>query len=441
MQSLAAVMVASGWSLTGSDLAAESLSLEPDSCVDSPRYYHGHAASQLPADADLLVYSSAVPESNCERRAAQARGIPELSYAQMLGRLQAGVVGVAIAGTHGKSTTTAMVTSILVEAGADPTAIFGATPLGAACGPRRGAGEHVVVEACEYRRHFLELDPRVAAVLNIQWDHCDTYADLAAVRRAFGQFASLVPSDGALVINRDCANARAACLDSGAPLTTFGVLAGADWLGGGLRPVRGCYHFQVWRRGRRVTEVALRVPGLHNVYNALAAAAVAGELGVSSVAIRRGLERFAGLHRRCETLGTFGGVTLVDDYAHHPGAIRATLAALRQRYPGRRLWCVFQPHQALRTAALLDEFADSLHNADAVLVAEIYRAREGETDVAVSSADLAGRIGPGPGVAAALPTQQAIADRLSVDCRAGDVVVTCGAGDIGKVLHELCQRF
>ncbi len=440
MQSLAAVLAASGWRVSGSDQAAGCSPVSAGAFPRSIRRYIGHAPSQVPASADVVVYSSAIPESNCERQAARAHGIPELSYAQMLGRLLAGRIGVAVAGTHGKSTTAAMLTSILVEAGADPTSIIGAVPIDADCGGRRGAGDHIIVEACEYERNFLELEPRAAAVLNLEWDHCDTYCDLIAVERAFRQFVGRLPDDGVLVVNRDCTRAVEDVCPRGGPIVTFGISGSATWLGGGLQPVRGRYAFQIWRRARRVTEVSLAVPGLHNLYNALAAAALAGELGASAVAIRCGLELFLGLRRRCETLGTYAGVTLVDDYAHHPSEVRATLATLRQKYPGRRLWCVFQPHQARRTAALLDEFANSLHNADAVLVADIYRAREGDSPAVVTSEDLAARISSGPKICEALASREAIVDRLVCDCVPGDVVVACGAGDIGKVLHELRER-
>lgn len=438
MRSLAVVLAAAGWRVSGSD-AADPLADHSQSAYVA---WHGHDAAHVPLDACALVYSSAIPDDNCERLAARRLGIPELSYPQMLGRLQSsrsGRIGVAVAGTHGKSTTCAMLTSILAAAGADPTAVFGAAPLGEACGGRFGAGSHVVVEACEYQRNFLQLAPQAAVVLNLEWDHCETYPQLVDVQRAFAQFARRLPRDGLLLVHHDCSAARRACLGARANLITFGESPAATWRAIELEGRQGQYRFRLAYRDVPFVDVALQVPGRHNVQNALAAAALAFELGMPAAAIRRGLSEFPGIERRCQTVGTFAGVTLVDDYAHHPTELRATLATVAEQYPGRRVWCVFQPHQAARTAALLDELALSLHNADAVLVADIYRARE-SGDAPVTSDDLARRVPPGPRVCEAIHGHGPLVDRLAAECQPGDVVVTCGAGDIGKVLDGLRER-
>ena len=438
MRSLATTLSSAGWQVSGSDESAVDRWPSPNG--ESPiRSYVGHRVEQVPVDADLVIYSSAVPPTNCERRAAQLAGIPELSYAEVLGRLQLGRTGIGVSGTHGKSTTSAMLTSILVAAGVDPTAVFGAVPLGATSGGRCGAGEHVIVEACEYRRNFLQLNCQAAIVLNLEWDHCETFGDLSSVEVAFSQFAARLPADGVLVVNDDCSKALSARGEISARMVTFGESAAADWRGEPLEVEQGRYRFRITHHGARLTDIAIKVPGRHNLHNALAAAALAAELGMPAAAIRHGLESFGGLQRRCQTIGTFGGVTLVDDYAHHPSELRATLEALRQQYPNRRLWCVFQPPQAARTAAMLDEFAASLQNADAVLVAEIFRARESSRS-GVSSGDLAARVPRGPAVCEAITEFNELIERLADACSPGDIVVTCGAGDIGKVLHGLRER-
>jgi len=439
MSSLATVLESAGWSISGSDLAAGPAAIH-NGGVDSIQRLAGHAAEHVPVDADLVVHSSAIPATNPERAAARRLGIPELSYPEVLGRLQRGRMGLGVAGTHGKSTTTAMLTEILAAAGADPTAIFGAVPRGAHSGGRLGAGPHVLVEACEYQRNFLELACEAAIFLNVEWDHCETYRDADAVQAAFAQLARQLPRGGILVCNEDCPRARAAGRFTPARRVSFGTTLDAAWRAIPLGIRSGRFRARIVHRSQSLVEIALAVPGRHNLLNALAAAALAAELGTPATAIRQGLEAFPGLQRRCQTLGTFGGITLVDDYAHHPTELCATIAALRAQYPGRRICCVFQPHQAARTAALLDGFARSLHNADAVFVADIYRAREAAPP-GITSAELVARIPPGPQDREAIPDFKHLIERLVGVCTPGDVVVACGAGDIGKVLHGLRERF
>lgn len=438
MRSLAALLADAGWRISGSD--AQPVALPTADHWNLPiRCHAGHSPEQVPATAELVIYSSAVAEQNCERVAARELGIPQFSYPQILGRLQAGRMGIGVAGTHGKSTTTAMLANILITAGADPTVVLGAVPLGAASGARLGAGEFALVEACEFQRNFLQLNCQAALVLNVEWDHCETYPQLGEVFDAFASFAGRLPADGLLVVNQDCPVARRLCRDAPARCVTFGATPTAGWHAASVGIYRGAYRFRIVAGTRVLTEVCLRLPGRHNLHNALGAAALAAELGMPATAIRRGLEHFNGLQRRCQALGTYAGVTLVDDYAHHPTEIRATLAAIRGQYPGRRLWCVFQPHQAVRTIAMLDEFAVSLQNADAVLVADIYRARESEP-CGISSQDLAARIARGPRIREAILNHNELVERLAAAVAPGDIVVACGAGDIGKVLHGLRER-
>jgi UDP-N-acetylmuramate--alanine ligase len=433
MRSLANLLGQDGWKLTGSDAAQGPTS-------DWNRYVAPGAA--VGADVDLLIHSDAVPAQDPERRRAAALGIPSLSYPMALGRLMATGRGLAVAGTHGKSTTTAMLSGILRSAGADPSYVFGAQFQDGAPGGRRGQGEWLVAEACEYRENFRHLHPEMAVLLAIEPDHFDYYRTWAQLTGAFVRFAAKLPPEGFLFFAADCPAARgvarfARCRSESVALDD----AGADWQAEIGRVVSGRCEFLVRRAGRPLGNIALAVPGRHNAVNALAAIAAACRLGASWRAIAQGLAGFGGLARRLQTIHESGRLAVVDDYAHLPTEISAALATVRRMYPGRRLWCVFQPHQASRTRYLLDELATSLQNADKLVVAEIFRAREGAASPGeVRAADLARRAAAlGADVARVHSADDIMAvwDRGS---QAGDVVVTLGAGDIGNLAHGIAQR-
>lgn len=438
MQALAEVMQGQGWRITGSDLAPHNA---PWLSAAGIQVFARHRAEHVPPNADLVVYSDAVGAENPERRRATKCGIRQLSYPAMLGELMAGRTGLAVAGSHGKSTTTAMTGEILAEAKRNPTVIAGAAPMGRNSGGCYGRGPHVLVEACEYRSNFLDLAPQVAVILGIEHDHFDCFASFAEIEQAFAQFAERVPSNGLILAHAGCPATMRIAKASGRRVVTFGLGVNPDWRATGLHSFRGRYSFRVARRGHRLAEVKLEIPGVHNVLNALAAAALAGELGVERSAIERGLSQLRGLRRRLETVGSWGEIVLVDDYAHHPTEIAAGLKAVRERFPGRRLWCIFQPHQASRTKALLDEFAASLHNADRVAVAEIYRAREAPGEMAdVSAAQLAERVRVLGRPAMDVHGAEEIVERVYAELAPGDVLITMGAGDIRKVSDAFVER-
>jgi UDP-N-acetylmuramate--alanine ligase len=438
MRALADVLSGLGWSLSGSDLSLGSIR---EMAAAGVRLFQGHSPGHVSPETKLVVYSSAIGADNPELRRAAELGIPTLSYFQMLGRITSSKDTLAVAGTHGKSTTTAMAAQILIEAGRDPMVFLGATPMGASSGGRAGRGDLLLVEACEYQANFLHLRPRRAAVLGIEADHFDCFDSLEAVERAFAQFAALVPPEGMLVAPHDCESTRRVTAELACPVETFGVGEGADWSARNLISRRGHYGFELCHHAEGLGSVRLRVPGRHNVLNALAAAALAHSAGVESRHVVRGLEVFLGLHRRLEPIGTWRGIMLMDDYAHHPTEVSVSLAALRQMFPRHRLWCVFQPHQALRTARLLDELAESLQNSDRVVVAEIFRAREGPArDGEVTAHDLAGQVRAGGVEVADVHTAGEILSLLENCLVPGDVLVTMGAGDIGNLSHGLIER-
>lgn len=438
MQALAAILLQRAWRLTGSDVGPEPARwLEQHGvCV-----YAGHRAENVAPDTQVLAYSPAVPVDNAERRAARAQGIPELSLPEMLARLTQGRRVLAVAGTHGKSTTTAMLARILRQAGADPMVYAGAAPGNEPTCGRAGRGSMAVVEACEYRRGFLLLTPRAAAILNLEPDHFDCYPTPADLDAAFAAFAARLPQSGLLLVPQADARARRAAEHTAARVETFGLETYADWSAHDLRQRQGRFRFRLSRAERVLGQVALSVPGRHNVSNALAAAALAWESGVRAKDILAGLEAFSGLKRRLQHHMLPCGVVWVDDYAHHPTAVRAALAAVRAMFPQQRLICVFQPHQASRLASMLDEFAHSLQNADLLVVVEVARTREGpprsDEPTARDLARRAAALG-----AAVLPAHTAdeVAAAVADGCTPGDVVAALAAAEMGWLRDELVER-
>jgi UDP-N-acetylmuramate--alanine ligase len=436
MQALAEVLLSRGWQLSGSDANAESAAWLSDQGV-------ALSTNQLLINgAPEVIYSDAVATDHVERRLATRLGLCQSSYPQIVGRLMAGARGLAVAGTHGKSTTTAMLASIMTQADLDPTVFCGATPLGKTSGGRAGAGEWLLAEACEYRENFRFLRPEVAVLLNVEPDHFDYYRSTRELEAAFRRFAERIPEDGTIIANVACPATRRVIAAAECRVVTFGLTSPADWQAAKIRHIHGRYSFTLQQHGQERGTVMLQVPGRHQIGNALAAAATAESLGVALPKIVAGLENFRGLRRRLEYLGHAGGVELWDDYAHHPTEVRATLTALRTMYPERRVWCVFQPHQVSRTQSLVDEFAGSLQNADRVAIAEVFVARETpDVDPLELAEQLASRVRARG--AAVLPDcrPQAILNDIVAAARPGDVVITMGAGDIRKRFDELAHRF
>ena len=438
MKALATVLEMQGWQITGSDL-----------CVEPSSRFHvelGHSADHVLAMPDLVVYSPAIHADNIELAVARRIGVPAISYPEMLGRLMGTQRGMAVAGTHGKSTTVAMTANILEAARLDATVIVGADSVDGRSISRSGRGSHMLVEACEYRSSFLNLRPEVAVILGIEADHFDYFTSFEHLERVFTDFVELLPSDGTVFVRSDCLTSIRVARAGKARAVTFGLDCDADWQAQIVSIDRGRHRFDILNRGRWVTTTSLQVPGHHNVINAIAAAALADDAGASPEAIRQGLETFSGLRRRLEIVGTARGVMIVDDYAHHPTEITAALAAVRQMRPDGRICCVFEPHQASRTKSLLDELAFSLQNADTLAVVDIFRAREpawqrGE----ITSADLAARIERYGKYVAPTHRAQEIEDWIIDQWRNGaladgDTVVTLGAGTIGSLANGVYNR-
>ncbi len=440
MRSLAQVLLDLSWQVAGSDARAASCDFERLAGV---RYYAGHRPEHLDPSTSLVIHSSAVAADSPEFLLAAKLKIPTMSYPQALGRLMQGRYGLAVAGTHGKSTITAMAAEILAVAGHDPTVVYGAQPSDrkAHSGSRGGDGRAVLVEACEFQQNFLCLRPQDALISNVEWDHVDCYDSPESVEEAFARFVSLLPTDGRIIIPKNDKAARRVARHADCRVEEFGVESGAEWDAKSLRPVLGKYAFELYFSGYLLGSVSLRVPGRHNVENALGAAAIAYGQGLSGEEICRGLSRFAGLQRRLQTVSTHGGITWIDDYAHHPTEITASLAAIRAMHPGRRVRCVFQPHQAARTEFFLSNLGRSLQNADQILIADIFRARESPYRVGdVTAADLAQAVRLYGIEVPAIHCGNKIASFLQTQLTAGDVLVTMGAGDIGRIGYGVMER-
>ncbi len=440
MKALAEMLDGLGWTVTGSDLQPPPAAFELLRRKGF-RIHRGHADDFVPRNTDVLVYSPAISAANPERRCAEQLHIPQMPFNQMLGELMQTRIGVSIAGTHGKSTTTAMIASILRDGGFSPSVVIGAELVSANASGWAGESELFVVESCEYQRNFLSLCPTHALLTGIEADHFDCFRDLRETRDAFAEFVCRLPAHGRLIIRGDCEASRVAAASSLAEIETYSLRDCSDWWAADLRPTEHGTRFRIFHHGQFFTEVSLRVPGRHNVVNAVAAAAMCHHLGASALAVREGLQDFRGIRRRFEVLSPWRGVTLIDDYAHHPTAVKATLQTAREQFPGRRLLVAFQPHQESRTRALLDDFSESFDAADAIFLAPIFTARERCGEAAErTNAELADKLAARGRNVKLLPSLDRLVSTLDDAARPGDVLVLMGAGDINQIQHELTRR-
>jgi UDP-N-acetylmuramate--alanine ligase len=441
MSGLAQLLIKNKAIVTGSDQMATAV-------VDKlnglgARISIGHNACNLDTNADAVVISAAVRDDNPEFMAARANGVKIYKYAEMLGVMMDYYEGIAVAGTHGKSTTSGWLVYTMREAGRNPNFIVGADLLQLHGSSGAADSEWFVAEACEYDRSFLNYRPKIGCVLNIEQDHLDYYKDENEIVEAFCDFAGGIKRGGVLVGNGQNANVREVfgSVESGLTCQTFGIDGEFSFSARNLEQLDGGYKFDVYRDGVFLGRTKISLAGKHNVSNALAVIALAVNAGLQPEVVLEKLDRFTGMDRRVMLKDTVGGVTVLDDYAHHPTEIRASLEAIRQRYRPNRLWCVFQPHQYSRTRFLLNDFAESFKLADITIVPAIYFVRDTEENKKeVNAQVLVERIRKHGEQALHIDGFEPIVEHLAENVRPGDAVVTMGAGNIWKVADDFIRR-
>lgn len=428
MRPLGLVLRGMGLDISGSDM---SISPSTDSLIEMGIPVHiGHRAENIEGAA-CLIRTAAVHNDNPEIAAARAKGLPIFERAQAWGHIMRSYQNaICVAGTHGKTTTTSMVTHVFMEAQADPTVMIGGFLPLLGAGHRVGGGDTIIMESCEYCNSFLNFYPTVAVILNVEADHLDFFKDLADVQKSFRRFAQLVPETGRIICNGDDAGAMEAM--AGLDKLTFGFSEGCDVRAVNCTP--DWREFDVVCGGKPYGHFRLGVVGRHNVMNALAAIAVAFHFGLSANVVDRALAKFSGAGRRMEFKGTYHGADVYDDYAHHPGELHALLTAAKT-LGYRRILCAFQPHTYTRTKALFGDFVRELGLADVAVLSEIYAAREQNT-IGISSLDLAQQL-PGSVFCETLPD---VTEYLSRTAQSGDLILTVGAGDIYKAGEALIHR-
>jgi UDP-N-acetylmuramate--alanine ligase len=442
MSGIAEVLLNLGYAVQGSDLKAGPATEWLTRLGAKVRL--GHAAENVEG-ADVVVVSSAIARGNPEIDAALARRVPVVSRAEMLGELMRFRYAIAVAGTHGKTTTTSLVASILAEAGEDPTFVIGGRLKSAGSHARLGTGRYLVAEADESDASFMHLQPLIAVVTNIDNDHLATHGgDFERLKQSFVEFLHNLPFYGLAVLCLDDENVRGIMERVGRPVLTYGLGEAADVRAIEVRRQGLQTSIRVARPGGKLLEAIVNLPGAHNVLNSLAAIAVATELGLDDAAIARALAGFQGIDRRMQHIADIdtaaGTVTVIDDYGHHPTEVAATLEALRQGYPGRRIVLAFQPHRYTRTHDLIDDFGKVLSTADVLLVTEVYAA--GEPPIAGADGRAICRAIRSRGQVEPLFVERVeeLAESLKDVIRDGDVIVTMGAGNISAVAHRLQER-
>lgn len=437
MSGLAEVLLEKNFRVSGSDRSPSPLTRTLEE--KGVRVFYGQEYRNITKDIDLIVYTSAVHPDNPELVAAGDLCIPVLTRAQLLGQLMKNYdTPIAVAGTHGKTTTTSMLAEILLEAGADPTVSVGGMLKSINGNIRVGHSGCFLTEACEYTNSFLSFYPKYGVILNVEEDHMDFFKDIDDILHSFHLFASLLPAEGALVINASIPGIHRITEGISCPVITFGNSGLSDYHPENIRyDEKGCASFSLIYRGREAGRYSLSVPGEHNIYNAMAAIALCRLLSIDPQKAGYALSHFSGTDRRFEYKGSYKGVTIIDDYAHHPTEITATLKAAAN-YPHNTLWCIFQPHTYTRTKTFMKDFAKALTLADQVILAKIFPARETD-DLGISSATLRDEITALGKKCFYFETFEEIKNFVSENCKPGDLLITMGAGDVVRIGDELLQ--
>jgi len=440
MSALARIFVSKGCTVAGSDIRSSSTvsTLEKMGIAVNTR----QDGSLIPLKTDMVIVSAAIAEDNPELRIARRMGVEVLNYSQMLGVLMKGKRGIAISGTHGKTTTSAMISTVLKKAGLDPTCVIGGEVPDIGGNAHLGKGDLFITEACEYNCSFLDLFPNVGVITNIEEDHLDYYESLEDIINAFGSFAFMISKDGLLVANNSDKNVAVALKRANCRVETYSLSSSSDWYGKVFPSVRGINKFRIYRKGCFFDDFILKVPGIHNVLNALASIVVCTFMGVEKEVMKTSLASFNGAKRRFQIVGVRNNITVIDDYAHHPTEILVTMQAARELYPDNKIWCVFQPHQYSRTRYLLEKFSKSFCYADKVILADVYAERDNDLEkTLINSLKLKEEIRKMGVDVQYIAKLDDIKNVLYENAQPGDVVMTMGAGNIWKVAHGLVTMY
>ncbi len=438
MSALAVILKKAGFLVCGSDFKESEMTeylREQGICV-----YIGHQAENI-KDVSAVVYTAAIKEDNPELAYARTLGIPVAERAVLLGEIMKWYkTPIAVSGTHGKTTTTSMLSEVIMAAELDPTILVGGILPSIGGNMRIGGENYMVTEACEYCGSFLEFNPKISLILNVEEDHLDYFKDIHDIVDCFHAFAQKTPTDGILVVNKDDPEAMQAVQHVKSPVITFSLKEkDADFVAEDIIfRADGCADFTVLFKGKEFMKASLSVPGIHNVKNALAVIAAAEFIGIHPHAIQQGFDHFKGTKRRFEQRGMYNGAYVIDDYAHHPTEIKTTLQTARKAAGGHKVWCVFQPHTYTRALKLKDEFAESFADCDRVLVVDIYAAREKDTGL-ISSKELAEQIQNCSYNAQYADSFEKATAVLRSLAQPGDYILTVGAGDVNKICESLVK--
>lgn len=438
MSGLAEILLQEHFPVSGSDAKQSDLTKKLE--MQGASVFYGQKASNIPSGTQLVVYTAAIHPDNPELKAAQEQNIPCLNRAQLLGQIMDNYKNsIGISGTHGKTTTTSMAAHILLQAQTDPTVSVGGILKAIQGNIRVGTSDVFLTEACEYTNSFLHFSPKYEVILNIEEDHMDFFHDIEEIRQSFHSFALKAPKDGVVIVNGEIPNYSEIITDISARTVTYGFSSSHEYYADNIQVHdNNETSFSFIHKGKELGTICLQVPGLHNVSNALAAATLAMEMKLPFESIATGLYHFEGTKRRFEWKGKLGNVSIVDDYAHHPTEITATLQAAKN-YPADHIICVFQPHTYSRTKAFLKEFAIALSKADIVVLADIYAAREQNT-LHISSKDLLDELKALGTECYYFPSFDEIENFLLQKCANNDLLITMGAGDIVQVGEHLLGR-
>jgi len=436
MSGLARILIDRGFRISGSDPATNKQT--EDLAVNGATIYHEQVTSNITDDIDAVIVTSAIKDDNPELIEAKRRGLGITPRSKLLNEILTAQKAIAITGTHGKTTTSSMLALALTEAGMDPTAVIGAEVHSIQGNAKEGKGEYSVAEVCEYERAFLDIYPYGAIITNIEADHLDCYKDIHDIVDAFTEFVTHIPKEGFLLSMGEDENCQKVASKANCRIYTYGLEDNNDYCGKNIVTTDHHTSYDVYKNGKSLTNCTVIIPGSHNLLNSLAVIATADIVGANMEKVILSLSKFTGADRRFQIKAKVNGITIIDDYAHHPTEIAATLKGARQFYPQNRIIAVFQPHQHSRTRMLLTDFSRSFTNADVVLIPEIYAVRDTEEDIkSVSSQDLVDLINTENDKAKYFKDFESCLTELTKIAKQGDIVITIGAGPVYKIGEQL----